>query len=78
MSWGIIIREHGRVYRFRHEKLQDFIYAWNATEQGKMPLAVAEEIGSLRTRNVLQWMEKIYARRNPAVHAQFLKETFNG
>lgn len=78
VSWGIIIREHGRVYRFRHEKLQDFIYAWDATERGIMPRAVGEEIDPHRTRNVLQWMEKIYARRNPKLHAKFLKETLDG
>jgi hypothetical protein len=78
VSWGIIIREHGRVYRFRHEKLQDFIYAWNATEQGMMPAAVADAIGPHRTRNILQWMEKIYARRSATLHGQFLKETLNG
>ncbi|MFC1862939.1 metallophosphoesterase family protein [Thermodesulfobacteriota bacterium] len=75
-SWGIIVCDE-RVCRFFYEKLQDFLYAWDATQRNAMPEKVLDEIDVHTTRNVLLWMEKIYARRNSRLHNQFLKETFN-
>jgi hypothetical protein len=77
ISWEIIVRDDGRICRFRHEKLQDFLYAWDATQRNAMPATVLNEINRHRTRNVLLWMEKIYARRDSQLHKQFLKETFH-
>ena len=77
ISWKIIVCDDGRVCRFRHEKLQDFLFAWNATQQNAMPATVLNEIGAHRGRNVLLWMDKIYARRDSQLHIQFLKETFH-
>ena len=76
ISWGIIVCDE-RVCRFFHEKLQDFLYAWDATQRNAMPGKVLDEIDVYTTRNVLLWMEKIYARRDSRLHSQFLKETFN-
>ncbi len=79
VSWGIIVyeQEDGRVCRFRHEKLQDFLYAWNATRRYVMPTDVLDEINVHKSRNVLTWMDKIYSRRSPHLHRRFLKEMFN-
>jgi hypothetical protein len=74
ISWGIIVLDHGRIYRFYHEKLQDFLYAWDATQRGAMRTEILEEINTHRTRNVFTWMDKIYARQNPELHARFLRE----
>jgi len=77
-SWGIIVCEGGRVYRFRHEKLQDFIYAWDATEQQAMPRNVLGEIESPhRARNVLVWMNLIYSQRSPELRRRFLMEVLS-
>jgi hypothetical protein len=73
ISWGIIVCD-GRVCHFHHEKFQDFLYAWDATQRNAMPSIVLEEIDEYKTRNVLLWMEKIYERRYPQLHKQFLKE----
>jgi hypothetical protein len=76
ISWEIIVCEDGRVYRFRHEKLQDFLYAWDATQRHAMPTNVLNEINIHRSRNVFTWMDKIYSR-SPHLHRRFLRETFN-
>lgn len=77
ISWGIIVCEDGRVCRFRHEKLQDFLYAWDATQRNAMPTNVLNEINIHRSRNVFTWMDRIYSRRSPHLHRRFLRETFN-
>ena len=76
-SWGVITPEFGRVYRFSHEKLQDYFYAWDATERRAMPRDVINEINPHRSRNVLEWMRRIYARHAPVLYKQFLKEAFS-
>lgn len=77
ISWGIIVCGGGRVCRFRHEKLQDFLYAWGAVQHRAMPSDVLEEINIHRTRNVFTWMDRLYSRRGPDTHKQFLKEMFD-
>lgn len=76
-SWGIIVREYGRVYRFRHEKLQDYFYAWDATERCLMPPDVLSEINKHRSMNILDWMRRIYARDSAELYARFLKGAFD-
>lgn len=73
-SWGIIVQEEGRTYRFHHEKLQDFLYAWDATERNATRDVVLAEISLHRSRNVMVWMKEIYKRRRSPLHVQFLKE----
>jgi hypothetical protein len=74
---GRIIECEGRMCHFYHEKLQDYLYAWDATERGLMPLQVLEEVLEFRIRNVLTWMASIYSRRGDKLHAQFIKELVN-
>jgi len=79
VSWGIIVyeQEDGRVCRFRHEKLQDFLYAWDAIQRRVMPTDVLDEINIHKSRNVLTWMDEIYSRRSPQLHRRFLREMLN-
>jgi nucleoside phosphorylase len=76
-SWGIIIREHGRVYRFRHEKLQDYFYAWDATQRAALSDDIMREINKHRSANILEWMKRIYARHSPELYEKFLKGAFD-
>ena len=73
-SWGIIIQDSGRNYRFQHENFQDFLYAWDATENRWMPRDVQGNIQEHHLRRVLEWMQRRYARTNGAEYAQFLRE----
>lgn len=76
-SWGIIVCQEGRIYRFGHEKLQDYLYARYMCEQGCMPSVVKAEVGYHRMRNVLPLMEAIYTAGNSAFLIPFLREVFD-
>jgi hypothetical protein len=77
ISSGVVMCQHGRVYRFSHEKLQDFLYAWDATERCASTSMVINEIGPHRARNVIIWMDKIYARQRSPFRKQFLREVLS-
>ena len=79
ISWDMILCEVGRKYRFRHEKLQDYLYARDAAERALMPKDVAGEINPFRTANVIRWMDKIYRRPGyEAIRGRFMREGLNG
>ena len=78
VSWSIIVRDYGRVYRFYHEKLQDYLYAFDATERGLSQKQVIEEIGdSHKSRNIYILIREIYDRNNPSLIAEYLREAWN-
>ena len=77
ISWEIIVCDDGRICHFRHEKLQDFLYAWDATQRHAMPSTVLSELNIHRTRGVLVWMDRIYSRQDTQLHRQFLKEALD-
>ena len=74
ISWQVVEEVYGRTYRFGHEKLQDYFYAWDATQRNMMPRDVIEELGQYRSRNVLEWIKQIYRREFPELHIKFLEE----
>jgi len=76
-SWGIIVCQEGRIYRFGHEKFQDYLYARYMCEQGSLPIVVKAEIGYHRMRNILPLMEAIYTAGNSAFLIPFLREVFD-
>jgi hypothetical protein len=76
-SWGIIALVEGRVYRFRHEKFQDFIYARDAADRRLMPRDILEEILEYKSRNVFGWVLSIHAHRQSPIRLKFLQEVFN-
>ncbi len=73
-SWGIIFQEEGYSYQFKHENLQDFLYAQHATKCGYMVADVLKEIASHRTRNIFAWMNKLYQATNSSHRVPFMKE----
>ena len=77
ISWGIITTVEGRVHRFRHERFQEFVYAWDATQRLALPRQVISEITPYRSQNIFRWMDAMYLRNNSSVYAQFLRETFD-
>jgi len=70
-------KENDRICRFRHEKFQEYLVAWDATQRHLMPATVQSELGEHRILNVLPWMDKIYAQRNPDLHNRFLTEVLD-
>ena len=77
VSWDIVQAVDGQVYRFRHEKVQDFLCAWDAVEKHWMPGQVLAETRPHLSRGVLTWMDQLYLRRSRELRKQFLREVFN-
>jgi hypothetical protein len=78
ISNGIIYRLSELKFQFRHEKLQDYLYAQHACNRGYLTKQVFDEINSLHTRNILVWMTDIYQQRNSPEYGAFLEETIDG
>ena len=78
VSWNVFVCGDGIKYRFRHEKLQDYLYAKYAADRGFSPQDVLNEIGLVRSRNAIIWLDKIYLFRNPSNNIQFLEALLNG
>jgi Effector-associated domain 1 len=78
ISGVVIIPEQGRRFRFRHEKLQDYLYARDAFERTLMPKEIEGEINQIRTANIIQWMDKLYRRSgSDEARRQFLEEAWD-
>lgn len=77
LSWQVLLRNYGRICRFRHDQLQEYLYARTAAARGDMPSDVLRDLDRFRTRGVCQWMDKIYARDHAELHRRFMEELFN-
>ncbi len=77
-SGNIISQISGRKYQFRHDVLQDYLYAWFACERNFMPKDVRNEIGDLHERNTILWMRDIYQQKNVAEYESFLEDALDG
>ena len=60
-----------------HENMQDFLYSWDASQRGLMPSDIITEIPEHRCRNIMPWIEKIYANKYSKLHGRFLEELFD-
>lgn len=80
VSWGIItlVDVDSRMFRFRHEKFQDYVYARDAADRLLLPQSILNEIPDHKSRNVFWWVESIYASRNSSMRLKFFEEVFNG
>lgn len=77
-SWRIIIPDYGLTYHFYHEKLQEYLLAYDATQRGISQQEVIDEIGdSFRTRNILILIREIYTRHSPTKVPKYLREIWN-
>jgi hypothetical protein len=77
ISWGIITPVEGRIHRFRHERFQEFIYAWDATQRLALPRQVISEITPYRSQNIFRWMNAMYLRNKSSMYGRFLREAFD-
>ncbi len=77
ISWEIIFNVEGYQYRFRHEKLQDFLYARDAVSRGWLIADVLAEIPKHRTINIFRWMQSLYGKTKSPKRIQFMKEVLN-
>jgi hypothetical protein len=74
ISRQVIVNEFGERYRFRHEELQDYFYAWNAVNRRgwTTPQEVLEEIDERVAAGVFRWMLRILLKRGTAPAREFL------
>jgi hypothetical protein len=77
VSWEIIFNVEGYQYRFRHEKLQDFLYAKDAVARGWSKENVLNEVPKHRTINIFRWMQSLYAKEKSPKRIQFMKDILN-
>jgi hypothetical protein len=76
-SWQVVVREEEHIYRFRHQRMLDFLVAKGAVSVGTLPSELLKEFDKYRLRGVFVWMDKLYARRPDSKRrAKFLKELF--
>jgi hypothetical protein len=78
VSWGILVSMKGVLYSFKHEKLRDYLYASFAAEHEYMSKAIVLEIGPIRSRNILVWLEEIYRISDPQIHIKYLEAVLDG
>lgn len=78
VSWNVIVSSGGIRYRFRHEKLQDYLYARYSAERQFLSSDVIGEIGVVRSRNAIIWLNKIYLYNKSSNNLQFLEALLNG
>lgn len=74
ISRKVIVNEVGERYRFRHEELQDYFYAWNGVNRlgWTTPQEVLEEIDERVAAGVFRWVLRILLKRGAAPAMEFL------
>lgn len=75
---GVLVKANGDMFRFRHESLQDYLYAWEATRQRMTVSDVLADIDPAVAPGVVQWMFWIYLQEAPELAVQFAEEVFSG
>ena len=74
LSCGILIKSRGERYRFRHEQIQDYLYAWDAAMRRQiLPDQVLQEVPETSARSVLRWMHLMYHRGMPEMEITFVR-----
>lgn len=61
-SWKVIEEDGGYFYRFYHEKLQDFLYAYDAVKREYTTENVIQEVDIYRTGKIFPLMIELYKR----------------
>lgn len=71
---GAVVAANGDVYRFMHDKLHDYLYAWEATREQKTAGAVLAEVDQVLFQGVGDWMVQIYSEERPELAVQLARE----
>jgi hypothetical protein len=77
ISWGIIFPIEGQIYRFQHEEMQSYCYAVDATNRNLPVSTVLKDINPYKTKSIIQWMLKIYEKKDSIFLSTFIKDVFN-
>lgn len=76
ISRNVLQHERGERYRFRHDELQDYFYAWNAVDRlgWTTPRPVLEEIDERVAAGVFRWMLRMLLAEDTELAAEFLDD----
>ncbi|MBC8493118.1 MAG: ATP-binding protein, partial [Chloroflexi bacterium] len=78
LSRGILIKVRGARYRFRHERIQDYLYAWDgAMRRRLLPDQVLRELPESNARGILKWMHLMYHKDMPDMEPTFVRRLLN-
>lgn len=72
IDWEVLLHEHGLIYRFRHEKLHDFLAAKDAVDRDLSPKDLCTYINPHRTGSVVAWMDKLYVHSEARFRERFI------
>lgn len=78
ISRRVIVQVNGHMYRFRHERLQDYLYAWEATRTRKTASEILADMDEGAAYGVIEWMSKIYQSEAPQYALRFVREGLHG
>lgn len=76
ISRSVLQHERGDRYRFRHEELQDYFYAWNAVnrEGWTSPRPVLQEIDEHVATGIFRWMLQLLHAQDDSLALEFLDD----
>lgn len=76
ISRSVLQHERGERYRFRHEELQDYFYAWNAVnrEEWTSPRPVLKEIDEHVATGIFRWMLQLLHVQDDSLALEFLDD----
>lgn len=79
ISRTVIIPKRNK-YKFRHEELQDYLYAWNGiyNRGWSKPNHVLNELDELAAAGVFRWMIRTLADEDPVTLTEFVDEALSG
>jgi hypothetical protein len=77
-SMGVIVRTKGPLYRFFHDEVRDYLYAWDAAANRGESFRDVKKVSQGRSvANVLKWMRRIYAKNGDPRLSDMLKEALD-
>ncbi len=76
---GVLVKARGELVRFRHEEIEDYLYAWDAALRRQLDGgAVRSEIGVRLSRRALRWMFVMYLSEFPEHTSAMIRDVIGG
>lgn len=76
---GVLVKARGELIRFRHEEIQDYLYAWDAALRRLLDGGtVRSEIGDRMSRPALRWMFVMYLTEFPEHASAMIRDVIGG
>lgn len=73
-SWNILEIVGGDQYKFRHERMPDYVYARSAATRDWSAEDLINDVGFEASRNSILWLTQILGKENPAAEVTLIEE----